>query len=265
MPTSNFPGGAAPQYQIYSWTGNPPVRTNQFTLPQANICANGKRPLTVTQARGYMAGRGASRTVSIEFDGTATSNFTANAGSYAVDTGWKSLSKTYPDQQSAVIRFNSSGDFYFGRAETAGTTYDAVGVTWGGALCGQFQWIEAPGQAGRPSLTINSNDSTAVDIEWAAPDDDGGTSITGYRIEYWRADIPSSVSTADVTGTQTTISGLTAGARYVFRVAAKNSVTTAASTYAAFSSTRYIDVTGTASGPSGTVVMKVWNGSTWST
>lgn len=262
MPTSNFPGGATPQYQWYSWSGNPPVRTNSFNLPSANLAANGKRPLIVTDLRGYMCGYGASRTVSMQIGTTATSNFTAAAGSKAVDTGFKSLSAFFADYGSTIIYFNSSGNLMFGRAETAGTTYDASNNTWGGALCGQFKWIESPTKPAAPTVVWDSQESK-VFVTAKVPSDTGGTSLTGHRIQYWESTTPGSVTTLNISGTTTEIAGLTAGKTYVFKTAAKNSVTDAAGTTSEYSSTSSVVIGTGTGGPTGILSIEVWNGTSW--
>ena len=61
-----------------------------------------------------------------------------------------------------------------------------------------------------------------VNLEWAAPHDDGGDSITHYRIRLL-AD-SSMVSQMDVTGGSTRIEGLTNGVAYQITVSAVNSV-----------------------------------------
>ena len=60
------------------------------------------------------------------------------------------------------------------------------------------------------------------------PPSDGGSAITGYRVQWKDAarswDTPADVSEATVTGTTQTITGLTDGVEYVIRVIATNDV-----------------------------------------
>lgn len=68
----------------------------------------------------------------------------------------------------------------------------------------------------------------AVDLTWSAPQTDGGDAVVGYDVE-WSSDGGSSWSqplTAALSNTATaaTVSGLTNGAPYVFRIAATNGV-----------------------------------------
>jgi hypothetical protein len=83
------------------------------------------------------------------------------------------------------------------------------------------------GPPGTPTAPIVSGGNTQMFAEWTAPAADGGSAITGYVIQYRRT------STANYTTYGTvgnvaayTISGLTNGSIYVFRVAAVNAVGT---------------------------------------
>ena len=82
-----------------------------------------------------------------------------------------------------------------------------------------------PGAPG--DLTVSVNDTGKLDLSWDAPEDDGGSAVTGYRVQWKESsdswDTPANVSETTVTGTSHTVSGLTDGAEYTFRVVAVNS------------------------------------------
>ena len=84
----------------------------------------------------------------------------------------------------------------------------------------------APGVPQR--LNVSSHDAGALDLYWEAPGSDGGSPITGYKVQWKQAsgswDTPEDVSGETVTGTSHTLTGLTAGAEYTIRVIASNSV-----------------------------------------
>ena len=67
-----------------------------------------------------------------------------------------------------------------------------------------------------------------LDASWQAPASDGGSDITGYRVQWKEAagswDTAADVSEAVVAGTTHTITGLTGGAEYAVRVVAINDV-----------------------------------------
>ncbi len=76
-------------------------------------------------------------------------------------------------------------------------------------------------------LTATAGD-TEVSLDWNAPENNGGAAITDYIVQYkltsnnaW-----TDLSGADSTATSATISNLTNGSEYQFRVAAKNSAGT---------------------------------------
>ena len=77
-------------------------------------------------------------------------------------------------------------------------------------------------------LTVSPHDTQALDLSWHAPDSNGGSDVTGYKVQ-WRKttgslDTPADVSEEKVTGTTHTINGLTEGVQYTVRVVAVNDV-----------------------------------------
>ena len=83
-----------------------------------------------------------------------------------------------------------------------------------------------PGDPG--SLSVSVNDTGKLDVSWDAPDSNGGSAVTGYRVQWKEAadswDTPADVSETTVTGTSHTVTGLTDGVEYTFRVFAVNTV-----------------------------------------
>ena len=82
-----------------------------------------------------------------------------------------------------------------------------------------------PGAPG--SLTVSVNDTGKLDVSWDAPDSNGGSAVTGCKVQWKEAadswDTPAEVSETTVTGTSHTVTGLTDGMGYTFRVFAVNS------------------------------------------
>ena len=81
---------------------------------------------------------------------------------------------------------------------------------------------DAPG-----SLSVSVNDTGKLDVSWSAPESNGGSSVTGYKVQWKEApdrwDTPADVSETTVTGTNHTVTGITDGVGYTFRVFAVNS------------------------------------------
>ena len=83
-----------------------------------------------------------------------------------------------------------------------------------------------PDAPGAPE--VSAQDSTSLAVTWTEPASDGGSAITGYKVQWKEAagswDTPADVSEAAATGTSHTITGLTGGVEYTVRVSAVNSV-----------------------------------------
>ena len=76
-------------------------------------------------------------------------------------------------------------------------------------------------------LTVTTGDQVQeLDASWQAPSSNGGSTVTGYRVQWKEAadswDTATDVSEATVTGTTHTITGLTGGVEYAVRVMATN-------------------------------------------
>ena len=79
------------------------------------------------------------------------------------------------------------------------------------------------------SMTLTSGSQTQeLDVSWQAPSSNGGSAVTGYKVQWKEStdswDTADDVSEATETGTTHTISGLTGGVEYAVRVMASNDV-----------------------------------------
>lgn len=66
--------------------------------------------------------------------------------------------------------------------------------------------------------------TSSARINWTAPGSDGGTPVTGYTITPFIGATAQPSTTAGASATSTTVTGLTNGATYTFRITATNSV-----------------------------------------
>jgi len=100
-------------------------------------------------------------------------------------------------------------------------------------------WPRAPTVPGTPTALSGSAGNAQVTLSWTAPADTGGIAITDYTVQYssdsgstWTAFSRAASATASAT-----VTGLTNGTAYVFRVAAVNAVGAGAYTAASGSVT----------------------------
>ena len=78
------------------------------------------------------------------------------------------------------------------------------------------------------SLNVSPDDTGTLDVSWEAPASDGGSAITGYKVQWKRVgdswDTPADVLEETVSRMTHTITGLTDGVEYAVRVIAVNDV-----------------------------------------
>ena len=83
-----------------------------------------------------------------------------------------------------------------------------------------------PGVPGH--MNVFPHDTRALDVYWEAPASDGGSDITGYKVQWKESadswETPADFSEATASGTIHTITGLTDGVEYSVRVLATNGV-----------------------------------------
>ena len=132
------------------------------------------------------------------------------------DTSWSTFADGTSSATSATVTGLTKGQQYDFRV--AAVTVEGTGAnssTWSttpSVVPGVVSGVSSP-----------SHTSTTVTVSWSAPSDDGGRSVSDYIIEY-QLGAGSWVLFADGTSTSTsaTVTGLTKGSSYSFRVSAVN-------------------------------------------
>jgi hypothetical protein len=208
-------------YRTTTFTGTASPR-NKITIPLGRGSSLSNNPIWVKQVKMYLAGKGASRTVSIVVGSGKTSNFSvANAGTSiaeprAADTDWKDLSYKYSSTTAASIDvgFNHNGETWFGRY---GTTAD-LKTMWGRCF-----YTQVP--TGPTSVSATSPSAGTLKVTWGAPSDDGGASVSGYIVHYSTSSSFASFNSSGVVSSSPfEKTGLTSGTVYYVRVFAVNEI-----------------------------------------
>lgn len=205
------------------------VHSGSVGFPVGRTAANGKGPIVITQLLAYARGRGGGRTMTIQLGAAKTGSFGISSGSSGSSTGYQNCSNGYVSNGgSGTFTLSFSGSSYFLHGG-GGSCTDGYGTTLSGALGGGFNYNEVPSAPRTPSVVATAGGAT---VTWVAPSTNGGASVTGYNIQRAiNSTFTAGVATTSVGNVlSTTITGLSSGTTYWFRVYAKNSVTTAAST-----------------------------------
>ena len=86
--------------------------------------------------------------------------------------------------------------------------------------------VEAIEPGAPQDVQVTVVDANTLDVTWQAPSSDGGSEVTGYRLQWKEStadwDTPEDVSEEDATGLSHTIPGLTEHTEYAVRVLASN-------------------------------------------
>ena len=175
----------------------------------------------------------------------APTDLTATAdGSTEIDLAWNAPSS---DGGSAITGYKIEVSSDGGTSWTdlvantggIGTTYEHAGLTAGTTRHYRVSAINAKGTStpsgtasattpattvpGAPTnLTATADGATAIDLAWTAPSDNGGSPITGYKIEVSSDGSTWTDLVASNTGTTYSHTGLSAGTTRHYRVSAIN-------------------------------------------
>lgn len=126
-------------------------------------------------------------------------------------TTWNHSAST---QTSATISGLTAGATYYFRVAAVSTMTGAYSST---------STLTLPRLPSAPqSLTVTPTDQT-IDLSWTAPSDNGGSTITGYKVEYKASSSGTWITaSSNVVGTSYQLTSLTNGTNYDVRVSATN-------------------------------------------
>ncbi len=186
---------------------------------------------TITAVEDLADAPGAPTGVEVAVEGTAGNQLSVSWSAPADDggaeiTGYVVQWKSGDEEYDADDRQASTSDLSWTTPAglTSGTEYTFRVAAENSA--GQGDWSAeaagspgtAPGRVGNLAATAGNKSLT---ISWAAPEDDGGTAITGYTV-IWRAGRGEDMETEIGATTSHTITGLTNGTAYRVQVRATN-------------------------------------------
>ena len=171
-------------------------------------------------------------------------NLSAEAGRGSITLSWEAPAEV---RGSEIIHYNvehSTGGVNWTATTTTGTGFEHTGLPPGTEYHYRVNAENAAGPSPWATLRQSTNppvapdapenvgvllhDDQGLEVSWEAPASDGGSPVTGYKVQWKEStaswDAPAEVSEATVTGAPHTIDGLTGGVKYAVRVIAVNAV-----------------------------------------
>jgi Domain of unknown function (DUF4082)/Fibronectin type III domain/Bacterial Ig domain len=177
--------------------------------------------------------------------GSATVNWTApssNGGSAI--TSYK-ITPFKAGVELASLTAESSATSATITGLTVGTSYTftvaATNVAGTGTASAQSNAVVPTSTSvpGAPTGVTAQGKSSGALVSWTAPTTTGGSAITGYKVTPYIGSTPQTATTAGASATSVTLSGLSNGTAYTFRVAAINALGTGAESAPSGSVTPY--------------------------
>ena len=171
-------------------------------------------------------GNGRSDSTTLRYFQSTDPTITTGDTAVGTDSVFRLAASASGAESISVTAPSTAGTYYYGacveavsdESDTANNCSLAVMVTVGAAPA------NVPGVP--TGLTAAPNGQTQIDLSWTAPSSDGGSEITGYRIEVSTngSDWSDLVADTDTTATNNySHTGLTAGSTRHYRVSAINS------------------------------------------
>ncbi len=141
----------------------------------------------------------------------------------------------------ATQTFNSTATTEIVTGLTNGSSYTfkvaAINSVGTGAQSAASNAVTPATVPGAPTITATVPANTSVAITWTAPASNGGSAITAYVVTPYIAGVAQATQTFNSTATTETVTGLTNGTAYTFKVAAINAIGTGSQSAASGSAT----------------------------
>lgn len=205
------------------------VTSGPINLPAGRAMHDGYTAAVIIGLAARVAGRGATRNIALALGFAGTGSHAVGAASHPVPaTPVRGTDWWMVNGGTTNLYVTPSGQVNLDRGGGYGDT-SWPGNSYPGIIGGLYQYILGPTEP--RSLLLSSPLPGRLDAEWYLVADEGGASVTGYRVQIATdAGFTQNVQGFDTAGRSISITGLTPGTYYV-RVFARNAVTDAAGRY----------------------------------
>ncbi|MGN8244395.1 fibronectin type III domain-containing protein [Cellulomonas soli] len=223
-----------------SWTALAPTTATSATVTALPVGGTYDVEITATNASG-ISGSAATATGPV-WIASVVSTLTAHPADGSATLSWATSTGGFP-VTSHVITRTSGGPVTTENLPSTASSATVTGLTNGTtytftvAACTQLAvgdpcvvgtadtvTVTPAAAPGAPAVGTATPGDGQVTVTWQTPADDGGSAITGYRVDHKATGSPSwtAGATLAATSTTTTVTGLTNAQTYEFRVVAIN-------------------------------------------